>query len=62
MKEKIKTQIVFNQKLSGYLMLRGFVLVDMRPDTHGSGRNVFFFKDSPELHKAIDDYKNNQIV
>lgn len=43
-------------KLAGYLMQRGFVLVDMRPNTDGSGRNVFFFNDTPELQSAKNNY------
>lgn len=52
-----KPQIIFNQRLCGFLMQKGFVLMDMRPDTNGSGRNVFFFKNTKELHEAIAEYK-----
>ncbi|WP_313184784.1 DUF5659 domain-containing protein [Lacrimispora sp.] len=51
-----KSFIVYSQKMSGYLMQKGFVLVDMQPDLKKSGRNVFFFKDSPQLKSAIDEY------
>ena len=37
-------------------MQRGFVLIEMRPDLKNSGRNVFFFKDTPQLRSAIDEY------
>lgn len=49
---------VFSQKLAGFLMMKGFVLVDTMPDLHGSGRNVFYFKDSPELHQASREYRD----
>lgn len=52
-----KTVSIFSQKLAGYLMLKGFVLIDMRPDLCGSGRNVFFFNDSDELRRKIDTFK-----
>lgn len=42
--------------MAGYLMQRGFVLVDMKPDLKKTGRNVFFFKDTPQLKSAIDEY------
>lgn len=51
-----KSFIIYSQKMAGYLMQKGFVLVDMQPDLKKSGRNVFFFKDSPQLKSAIDEY------
>lgn len=53
--ERINTYIVKNMRLAGKLMTRGFVLKDMKPDNDGSGRNVFLFKNSPELINAIND-------
>lgn len=48
---------IYSQKLAATLMLKGFVLVGMeRNNASDSGRNVFFFKDSPELEKAISEY------
>ena len=51
-----KNRIIYNQRMAGYLMQRGFVLIDMRPDLKKTGRNVFFFKDTPQLKSAIDIY------
>ena len=51
-----KNKIIYNQKMAGYLMQRGFVLIDMQPDLKKTGRNVFFFKDTPQLKSAIDEY------
>lgn len=48
--------IVYSQKLAGYLMQRGFVLIDMQPDLKKTRRNVFFFNDTPQLKSAIDEY------
>ena len=53
---KLKT--IFSMKLAGVLMQNGFVLVDMRPNTNGSGKNVFYFNDSLELEKMINQFKN----
>ena len=55
-REEKKNFIVYSQKLTGYLMQKGFVLIDMRPDLKKSGRNVFFFNDTPQLKSAIDEY------
>lgn len=54
--EKLKCRIIYKQALAGYLMMNHFVLVNMRPDNKGSGRNVFFFNDTPELQKAIEKF------
>ena len=51
-----KNYIVYSQKMAGYLMQRGFVLIDMQPDLKKSGRNVFFFNNTPQLKSAIDEY------
>lgn len=51
-----KNFIVFNQRMAGYLMQRGFVLIDMQPDLKKTGRNIFLFNDTPQLKSAIDDY------
>lgn len=45
-----------NMRLAGYLMQRGFVLVDIAKNTDGSGRNVFFFNDTTELNNAMSKY------
>jgi len=42
-------------------MVKGFVLVGMeRNKESDSGRNVFFFKNSPELEKAINEYRRTR--
>lgn len=48
---------IFSQKLAGYLMMRSFVLVSMRPNKNNTGKNVFFFNDTPDLQMAIEEYK-----
>jgi len=45
---------IFNQKLAGKLMTRGFVLQGLEPNPNGKF-NVFLFKDSEELRKAIEE-------
>lgn len=48
---------IFSQKLAGYLMFRGFVLVDMDENRNQAGKHVFYFNDSADLQAAITDYK-----
>ena len=48
---------IFNQRLCGYLMMKGFVLVAMSENKHCAGKNVFFFNDSDELQKSIIDFR-----
>lgn len=55
--EKSKTIAIYSMKLAGMLMQKGFVLLSMDRNLNGSGRNVFFFNDSPDLQKFIADYK-----
>ena len=51
-----KTKPIFSQRLAGYLLQRGFVLVDAVDNKDGSGRKVFFFNNSWEVQNAIGDY------
>lgn len=55
-----KNKTIFSQKLAAYLMMRGFVLLDMKRDSKGSGKNVFYFKNSEELQQAIFDYSSEK--
>lgn len=55
--EEKKYKVIFNQRLAGYLMMHGFILVKIEPDRDGSGRNVFLFHASNELTESINQYK-----
>lgn len=48
---------VFSQRLAGFLMQKGFVLVGIDRSDRNDGRNVFFFKQTQELMEAIDEYR-----
>lgn len=50
-----KYYTIFSQRLMSKLVAQGFVLVNMRPDERGSGRNVFYFRNSPELRQAVEE-------
>ena len=53
---------IFNQRLCGYLQMKGFVLVGMAENKHCAGKNVFFFNDTDELHKVIKEFKDSKIT
>ena len=53
---------IFNQRLCGFLQMKGFVLVGMAENKHCAGKNVFFFNESDELHKAIKEFKDNKVT
>ena len=46
---------VYNQRCAGYLMQRGFPLLDL--GIGKDGRNVFLFKHSPALRDAMDKWQ-----
>jgi len=54
--DQTATRPIFKQKLAGYLMQRGFVLVAMAPNKQKPNLNVFYFRDTPEIEEAINSY------
>ncbi|GIN23139.1 DUF5659 domain-containing protein [Siminovitchia fordii] len=55
----MKEYIVFNQRLAGYLMQKGFVLKKLKKtNKEGSNRNVFVFNHSDSLIQAINEFKS----
>ena len=59
MKAQTRNIIVFNQRMAGYLMQKGYVLLDMQPDIKStSGKNIFLFKDTPQIRQSMSDYIN----
>lgn len=54
-----KEYIVFSMKLAGYLMQKGFVIKRMeKTNRDSSNRNVFYFNESEDLLKVVEQYKN----
>ena len=53
---ELKTFFVKSMKLAGFLMMKGFVLHSVKPEEN-SNRNIFLFTNSPQLLKAIEQYK-----
>jgi len=52
--------VIYSQKMAGYLMLRGFILQDIKRNYDNSGRNIFYFKESDELKKSIKQFNENK--
>ena len=50
----------YSQRLAGYLMLNGFVLMGIAPNEKYVNRNVFYFGKSAELDSAVQDYLNQR--
>ena len=55
--KKPKTIAIYSMKLAGILMQNSYVLLSMDRNLNGSGKNVFYFNDSPELQQLIAEYK-----
>jgi hypothetical protein len=51
---------IYNQRLCGYLMLNGFVLIDIAPNTDHTGKNVFYFNDTNELRSKMKEFLNTK--
>lgn len=49
---------VFNQRLAGFLMLKGFKLVSVEPNKNIKKFNIFTFENSDKLSKAIKQYEH----
>lgn len=45
--------VIYSQKMAAKLMLKGFVLQGMGKNEKNERKNVFYFKDSEELKKAM---------
>ena len=58
MNDTRKTTIaIYSMRLAVVAMSKGFVLLSMERNTDNSGRNVFYFNDTPELKRLMADYK-----
>jgi hypothetical protein len=52
----LKKTVVFNQKVAGYLMLKGFTLKGIEKAYKNPNMNVFIFDDSDQLKEQISKY------
>ena len=54
-----KYYTIFSQRLMSNLVAQGFVLISMRPDEKGSGRNVFYFAIVQNFDKPLKNTETN---
>ncbi len=52
--------VIYSQRMTAELMLKGFVLQGMDKNQNKSGKNVFYFKDSEEIKKAMREISNSK--
>lgn len=52
--------VIYSQRMAALLMLRGFVLQGMERNHDGTGKNVFFFKDSEDLRNAMSEISKSK--
>lgn len=57
MNEKRKTKIIYSQRLAGFLMQKGFMLVDIIQNENKPEKHVFVFFDSDLLRSAMNEYQ-----
>jgi len=50
-------KIIHSQKVAGYLMLKGFVILGIEDNLKDKWRKVFLFNESQEIDKALGEYK-----
>ncbi|WP_003545419.1 DUF5659 domain-containing protein [Desulfotomaculum nigrificans] len=60
MEKKYLTFVCFNQKMAGYLMMKGFKLHEIKPNDKYPEKNVFLFTNSSELEKAITEFRKQK--
>lgn len=48
---------MFNQRLAGFLMLKGFKLLTVEPNKNIKDFNIFTFEKSDKLNRAIKQYE-----
>lgn len=60
MKEDIKYEYVKSMKLAAILMLQGFRILSVRKDKYNPSFDVYCFRQTKELTKAIFSYINHE--
>lgn len=50
--------IIYSQKMAAKLMLRGFVLLELKPNEKHSRKNIFIFKDTIQIREAMKEISN----
>ena len=58
-KERKKDLPVFSQRVAANLMLMGFKMYNISKNTKFPEKNVFYFRDCPDVRQAIEQIKEN---
>ena len=51
------TIVIFQERMAGWLMFNRFHKICEKMDMKNSDRNIYIFKDSPELRKTMEEYQ-----
>lgn len=52
-----ETIVILQERMMGWLCFNRFHCIGVKQDLKDSNRNIYIFKDSPELHKTMDKYQ-----
>lgn len=52
---------IYSLRLAGFLMQKGYILIDIKDHRNLPGRKVFYFKDTPQIRDSMREYSNNKI-
>ncbi|AJA48514.1 hypothetical protein CPAST_c24440 [Clostridium pasteurianum DSM 525 = ATCC 6013] len=55
-----ETIVILQERMAGYLMFRRFHKIGEKRDLKNSQRNIYIFKDSPEIRNAMEEYKTHK--
>ncbi len=56
------TIVILSERLAGWLMFNRFHKIDEKVDLKNPDRNIYIFKDSPQLRQAMENYKNHNTL
>jgi hypothetical protein len=58
-----ETIVITQERMAGWLMFNRFHKVDEKSDLKDSSRNIYIFKDTPEIRNAMGKYNQfKQII
>lgn len=55
--ESTSIATINSMSVAGYLMMKGFILLDKKRNYNNPKRWVYYFKESSELRQAMNEYK-----
>lgn len=55
---KDKTIVILSERMAGWLMFNRFHKLNEKKDLKNYNRNIYIFKDTPELRETMVKYEN----